>query len=64
MPMNENFTEDIELLEHISLKLISLLEKLPDSYFEKECFTPSKEVVDGILNFSKTIKPLYYLNIH
>lgn len=54
--MNTNFTKEIELLEIKSLKLIKLLEKLPDGYFDQDWFTPSNEVIKKILNYSKVIR--------
>ncbi len=55
-PMNTNFTKEINILEIKSLKLIKLLEKLPDSYFDQDWFTPSSDIIEKILNYSKTVR--------
>lgn len=59
MPMNSNFTKDLEQLESYSLQLIDLFSNLPDSYFDDPMLQPPAKIVDSLMSYAakgKSIK--------
>ncbi|WP_066627216.1 hypothetical protein [Labilibacter marinus] len=60
--MDSSFTQDLSKLEEYSLSMIDFIEKLPDSFFDCEELTPSKGVIDNIINYSKKTPVSYTTN--
>jgi len=53
MPMNSNFTKQLEELENYSLQMIDLFSQLPDSFFDDPLLQPPSKVINSIISYSK-----------
>ncbi len=54
-PMDFSFTTLEDSFEEYSLAILKLIEKLPDTFFNKKELSPSSKIIDNIISYSKKL---------